>query len=237
MQIKSFKSHLDLLQNLEVKILHDSLWSYRASLCATHLGKAPSFVWDKVLLKLTYYDLAWHLMIVRVWDHKWYPTLASNAIYCSLKCKIDKSMASLMLEPLVTCLCAHGSCCTSTWFSFIFVPCNICFVSTIPWIWGVHNRSQTNRCTYLRNLDGFLGAWEKVMRSVLAYAHTNVILYPLVRCFIVDMKRKSSGLWDVYFSQNYLLLRSAVLDSHKNVQLKEIFSLIVIQQNPLICQG
>ena len=151
-------------------------------------------------------------MILRVWDHNWYPTLASNAIYCSLKCESDKAMASLLLEPLVTCLChgvqhgglgvcAHRSYYTSTWFSFIFVPCNICFVSTRPWILGVHNRLQTNRCTYLRHLDSFLGAWEKVMRSVLAYAHTNVISCPLVSCFTVDLKRKSSGLWDVNFSQ------------------------------------
>lgn len=170
---------MKFLWNIEV-------WpTVETSICATHLGQAPPFVWDKVLLKLTYYDLAWHLMIVKVWDHKWYlhylcgtTRLASNAMYFSLKCKIDKSMASLMLEPLVTCLChgvqhsglalcAHRSCYTFTWFSFIFGPCNICFVSTIPWIWGVHNRLQTNRCTYLRHLDGLLGAWEKVMRSVL----------------------------------------------------------------------
>lgn len=45
---------------------------------ATHLGHSSPFAWDRVLLEKA---IAWHFMIVRMWDIKLHAMLASNALH------------------------------------------------------------------------------------------------------------------------------------------------------------
>ena len=51
-----------------------------AFICATHLDHAHLLHGIKSSW-IAYYNLTWHLMIVRMWDHKLYAMLATNALY------------------------------------------------------------------------------------------------------------------------------------------------------------